>query len=91
MNMIEAYCGEFEYTKLRFTFNLLDEVQQKIQHGTLFYESQIYDYAKKRLDQFFRTLRLSPALSSACKNEMWITITHKLKSIVEEKRMLRCV
>ncbi|MBO9129236.1 hypothetical protein [Bacillus sp. 165] len=88
---VGMYCGEFEFAKLQFTFSLLDEIRLKIQQGILFYETQLFEYAQKRLNHFFHRLSMSPALHHVCKNEMWHTITVKLKGIIEEKRLLRCV
>lgn len=87
---IETFCGEFHFAALDFVFSLLNEITTKIQRKILFYEEQIFSYARKQLEQFFLTIRLTPAVSCAHKNELWSTLAFKLKHIVKDKQVLKC-
>ncbi|WP_028403050.1 hypothetical protein [Ectobacillus panaciterrae] len=88
---IETYCGKLHFAILDFTFCLLNEITKKIQERNLFYENQILNYARKKLDNFFQTLCLEPALINTYKNETWNTITFKLKQVVKEKQIFQCL
>ena len=87
---MEMFCGEFHFAALDFVFDLLDEITIKIQKRVLFYEEQVFSYARKQLENFFLTVRLTPAVLCAYKNELWGTLVFKLKSIVKEKQVLKC-
>lgn len=87
---IEMFCGEFHFAALDFVFKLLDEINTKIQKKILFYEEQIFSYARRQLDYFFLTVCLTPAVLFVYKNELWSTLAFKLKHIVKEKQVFRC-
>jgi len=87
---IESFCGEFHFTALDFVFDLLDEITTKIQRKILFYEEQIFGYARRQFDYFFLTVHLKPAVLFAYKNELWNTLAFKLKHIVKEKQVFKC-
>ena len=87
---IETFCGELHFTALDFIFDLLAENTTKIQKKILFYEEQIFSYARKQLEHFFLTVHLTPAVLCAYKNELWNTLVFKLKCIVKEKQVLKC-
>lgn len=87
---IETFCGRVHFAALDFVFGLLDEITTKIQRKVLFYEEQIFGYARKQLEYFFLTVHLTPAVLCAYKNELWSTLVFKLKCIVKEKQVLKC-
>lgn len=88
---IPEYCGHTEFSILQFTIHLTEEIHQKIKEKNLFYHEQIIRFTKKRIDHFFQGLQIKEALRSVYKNEVFNTIMIKIKSILKEYQILRCV
>jgi hypothetical protein len=88
---IKEYCGNIEFSILQFTFSFTEHIQKKITKKELFYQEQIERYAQKRIDFFLKGFDLKSALFSIYKYEVFNTIMFKIKNILQEYNVLRCV
>ncbi|WP_110114009.1 hypothetical protein [Bacillus sp. CGMCC 1.16541] len=88
---VEEYCGTFDHSILQFTFSLVEEVKTNIQEKKLFYHGQIHRYIQKQIDLFFISSQLNRALTSVYKHEMYTTVMFRLKPILKEMQLFRCV
>lgn len=88
---IEEFCGNLDYSILQFTFSFTNHICEKITKKELFYKEQIIRYVQKQIDFFFKTYNLKSALLSSYKYEVYNTIMFKLKNILKENNILRCI
>lgn len=87
----EEYCGHVEFSILRFIFSFTDDVREKIAKEELFYQEQIVRYAEKQVDLFFRALGVNGAILHVYKNEAFNTIMFKIKNLLKEHNIFRCI
>lgn len=88
---IQEYCGNIDFSILQFTFSFTEHIRKKITKKELFYQEQIERYAQKRIEFFLKRFDLKSALFFTYKYEVFNTIMFKLKNILQEQNVLRCV
>jgi hypothetical protein len=76
---------------LQFIFSLTSDIREKIEQKKLFYKEQIARYAQKKIDFFFKAYNMRNALLQSYKYEVYNTIMFKLKNILKEHNVFRCV
>jgi hypothetical protein len=88
---LSEYCGKIESSILNFIFSFTDDIREKVEQKKLFYKEQIKRYVKKQIDFFFKSYNLKSALLYTYKYETYNTIMFKLKSVLKEHNIFRCV
>ncbi|WP_394237259.1 hypothetical protein [Niallia oryzisoli] len=88
---VTEYCGKIESSILHFIFSFMDDIREKIAQKKLFYKEQIIRYVKKQIDFFFKAYKIEGALLNTYKYETYNTIMFKLKSVLKEHNIFKCV
>lgn len=88
---LSEYCGDIEYSILKFIFSFTEETHKKIAKKELFYKEQIERYVQKQIDFFFKAYNLKSAVIQSYKYEVFNTIIFKLKNILKEYKVFQCI
>ncbi len=88
---IQEFCGNIEFSIMEFTFSFTEHIRNKITKKELFYREQIERYVQKKIELFLKGFNLKSALLFTYKFEVFNTIMFKLKSILLEHNVLRCI
>lgn len=88
---IQEYCGDIEFSSMRFVFTLTNTIREKISKKELKYKEQIVRYAKKKIDFYFNSFKIKKALLIAYKNDVYNSVMFKLQATFKEFNIFECI
>lgn len=85
------YIGKTDYDVIRFTFSLLNDIDNKLQNKQLFYRNQVMDYVKQQITLYVQSLSLKKPIETLYAVEIEQLLHHKLKTLFQKHAVLSCI
>ncbi|MTH52007.1 hypothetical protein GKZ89_01205 [Bacillus mangrovi] len=88
--VLDQFVMKTDRELIRFSFDLLNDIEDKLKRKILFYENQVNSYIQMRVDWYIRSLPAAASTKTVCRSEVCALIQFRLKKILENYSLFTC-